>query len=711
MSKRDTIALRLALSIICGFPLGVYAQGVVGVPPTDVGRVGANWLAPGGDWRAAYNSPLAAINQSNVNRLGFAWSYPLGTDRGLEATPIVMNGVMYAVGNWGRVYAVNAVTGEPLWTYDPMPDGMWWGRYACCDAVNRGLALDHGTLYVGSLDGYLHAIDAKSGKRLWKVDTLPSRAPGAFHYFISGAPQPAADVVVIGNGGSDFTGARGFISAYDARTGGFRWRFYTVPHDPHAGEQEQEYLRKALGSWPKEYDWSSGGGGSAWDGMAYDPQLGLLYFGTAHASPYAVNLRDRGGSDQLYTDCIIAVHASDGRLAWYYQAVPGDGWDYDATAKLILADLTISGRTRQVLLQANKNGFFYVLDRASGEFLSGKPFAALNWTRGLDPRTHRPLANPGADWEHSPKLVLPAASGAHSWQPMSFSPGTGLVYIPAADSAMVYINTSRRPAGLTEGNFTAAFLFPEDYDPQALRELLGPLPSLSSLSQGAPSRNRGILRALDPVSGRIVWEQPGLDLWDGGVLSTGGNLVFRGDIAGKLNVYAADSGKLLEQIDVGTSIMAAPMSYEMNGVQYVAVMAGYGGGMLFKPFPPISAAYKYGNAGRIVTFKLDGGPVPKPAPVNAAAPTEVPRADGTPEQVLRGGILYSRYCSRCHVFGRGLLPDLRRMTPITHSLFKEIVLRGAFEAKGMARWDDVLTPADADAVHAYLIEQAGQAHE
>ena len=363
-----------------------------------------DWVAPGGDWRGGYYSPLARIDQANVSRLGFAWEYALGTNRGLEATPLVVDGVMYAVGNWGRVYALNAATGKAIWTYDPMPDGRWWGRYACCDAVNRGLVVTQGKVYVGSLDGYLHAIDAHTGRRVWQVDTLPSRTHGAFHYFISGAPQVAGDVVVIGNGGSDFTGARGFISAYDVKTGAFRWRFYTVPHDPGAGPQEQKPLERALETWPKRYDWSSGGGGSAWDGMAYDPQFGLIYFGTAHASPYAVYLRDHDGSDQLYTDCIIAVHAADGTLAWYYQTVPGDGWDYDATAKLILADLTIAGQPRRVLLQANKNGFLYVLDRTNGEFLSGRAFAALNWTRGLDPRTHRP-------WQIPP----PTGSARRSW--------------------------------------------------------------------------------------------------------------------------------------------------------------------------------------------------------------------------------------------------------------------------------------------------------
>jgi len=668
------------------------------------------WLTPGGDANGSYYSPLAAINGTNVTRLGLAWDYQLGTDRGLEATPIVVDGIMYAVGNWGRVYALDAANGTELWTYNPGVDGQWWGRYACCDVVNRGLAVAGNRIYVGSLDGYLHALDARTGKLIWKVDTLVSRGPKDFHYFISGAPVLAGKLVVIGNGGSDFTGARGFISAFDAGTGAFKWRFFTVPRDPRQGPQEEPHLTAALPTWSSGYDWSSGGGGSAWDGLAYDPQLRLVYAGTAHASPYRIELRPQGGADQLYTDSILAIHADTGELAWHYQTTPGDGWDYDATAKFILAKLQMQGRARKVLMQANKNGFFYVLDRATGEFLSGRPFAVINWTKGLDPRTYRPIPSLAANWQISPKLVFPAAIGAHGWQPMSYSPQTGLVYIPVAEAPMVYVDTSDRRAGLMEGNFHLAFFFPEDYAPLALESLFGPLPSLQALSKDSPGtpRSRGYLRAFDPRTGKLAWEVPGNSVWDGGILSTGGNLVIRGDAAGILSVYLATSGKLLKTIDVGTSIMAAPMSYRVNGTQYISMMAGYGGGLLFQPFPAGSAAYRYGNAGRIVTFKLDGGPVTKPEPVLEQPSAEPPTRYGTPVQIAEGEVLYNRYCARCHVFGRGLLPDLRRMQRETHLLFYEIVLHGVYQAKGMARWDDVLSRAGAESIHAYLVDQAWQ---
>jgi quinohemoprotein ethanol dehydrogenase len=670
------------------------------------------WLTPGRDAEGSYFSPLDSINDATVGRLGFAWAYDLGTRRGLEATPIVVDGVMYTSGNWGRVYALDAASGRELWTYDPQVPGKW-GRYACCDVVNRGVAVRDGHIYVASLDGYLHALDARTGRRLWRVDTLPGRKPADFPYFVTGAPLIAGELIVIGSGGSDFTGARGSISAYDLRTGSFRWRFYTVPRDPRLGPQEQAHLQAALKTWDRHYDWKFGGGGTVWDGMAYDASLRLIYFGTGNASPYQVVDVDRAGLDELYVASILAVRADSGELAWHYQPTPGDAWDYDSTAKLVLADLTIGAQRRSVLMQANKNGFFYVLDRRTGEFLAGQPFAAVSWTRGLDPGTHRPITAAQANWMREPRVIFPAATGAHGWQPMSYSPRTGLVYVPVIDAPMVYVNTEDRPAGLIEGNFDLAFFFPEDYDPQALEGLFGKLPSLDALGRTvkAPLRSRGVLRAVDPKTGSIVWEQPGGNVWDGGVMSTAGNLVFRGDAAGFLNVYAADSGRLLKRIEVGTSIMAAPMTYRAKGEQYVAVMAGYGGGLLYSPFPPDSAASRYGNEGRIVAFRLGGGPVPKPSAVTATSWPAPPVHEGTPAQVERGGVLYSRFCSRCHVFGRGMIPDLRRMSPTTQQLFYDIVLKGAYEAKGMARWDDVLSDSDAQAIHAYLVDQAWQARE
>jgi quinohemoprotein ethanol dehydrogenase len=664
------------------------------------------WFTTGGDGSGAYYSRLSGLNDTNVSRLGFAWDYPLHTSRGLEATPVVIDGIMYTSGNWGKVYALDAATGRELWVYDPVVDAQW-GRFACCDVVNRGVAVWRGKVYVASLDGYLHALDAATGRLIWKIDTLEARGSRDFHYFITGAPLIAGDLVVIGNGGADFKGARGSLSAYDIVTGRFRWRFFTVPRDPKQGPQDQPHLERAIATWSERYDWSTGGGGSVWDGLSYDPDLDLIYFGTANPSPYKVG-KESPSDDRLYAASILAIHGRSGQFAWHYQEVPGDGWDYDATQKMVLIDRVIEGRSRKVLMQAAKNGYFYVFDRVNGELLSAHPFSFVNWNKGIDARTHRPIRNPEADYGVHPALVFPAMTGAHSWQPMSFSEATGLVYIPVIDAPMVYIETTRLRAGLIEGNFNVTGVMPEDYDPQGLASLFGSLPSLQQLAGkvAKPAQSRGVLRAFDPIAGRVVWEQPGTSIWDGGVSSTAGNLVFRGDAAGRFNVYAADSGKLLKQLDVGTSIMAAPATYTVSGEQYVAVMAGYGGGILFMPFPKESAALHRGNAGRIVAFKLGGGEIPKPNLVSAMPLPQPPRREGAPAQIAAGEVLYNRFCARCHVFGDALLPDLRRLSAPTHQLFYEIVLNGAYRGKGMARWDDVLTRADAEAIHAYLIDQA-----
>src|SRR5580704_1338404 len=358
------------------------------------------WFTTGRDRSGAYYSPLGDINAGNVTRLGYAWEYRLGTRRGLEATPIVIDGVMYAVGNFGHVYVLDAASGRELWTYDPGVDGQW-GRYACCDANNRGVAVWKGRVYVGALDGYLHALDAASGKLLWKVDTLPARGPKT-PYTLSAAPVIAGNLVIVGSAGADFDGARGYVAAYDLDSGAFRWRFYTVPRDPKQGPQDQPHLVDAIKTWPTHYDWSTGGGATVWDGLAYDAQNGLVYFGTANASPYHGLHDPAGGGDELYVASIIAVHVATGELAWYYQEIPGEGSDYDTMNKLVLADLPVNGHNRHVIMQASKNGFLYVLDRLTGEFLAGKPFAHVNWTKGLDPKTHRPIMNPAVDWGRTP---------------------------------------------------------------------------------------------------------------------------------------------------------------------------------------------------------------------------------------------------------------------------------------------------------------------
>ena len=667
------------------------------------------WVSPGRDAGGTYFSPLSQINEHSVEKLGFAWQYALGTSRGLEATPVVVDGVMFAVGNLGRVYALNAATGARIWTFVPTID-MQWARYACCDVVNRGIAVWKGRVYVGALDGYLYALDADTGASIWKTDTLIGREKHV-PYTLTGAPVVTRDSVIIGNAGADYPGVRGYISAFDLDTGRLKWRFFTVPRNPALGVQDQPHLAAAVKSWDPQHRWEAGGGGAVWDGLTYDSKNDLVFLGTANVSPYNTREDGRKGGDELYACSVIAVHASNGALAWYYQEVPDDRWDFDSTQKFIMTTLTIDAVRRDVLMHAPKNGFFYVFDRATGEVLSAKNYVFVNWTQGLDPVTHKPRPNAAADYEKKPALVWPSAFGAHSWQPMSFDPQTGLVYIPATETSNVMIDLSARPLKTLDGWFTTEGIMADDYDPGHTARLYGTLPSLESLERQSPGpiKAQGVLKAWDPVRERVVWQVAGSTLWDGGVMSSGGNLVWRGDARGFMNVYAADSGRLIKSIDVGTSIMAAPITYRIKGEQVVAFMAGYGGGGGFS-FDPQTAAYQYGNAGRIVALKLGGGSVPKPPLLAADPPFQQPSA--RPEsraQVSRGEILYKRTCSRCHVFGRGMLPDLRRMSSETRKIFYDIVLRGAYQPRGMGRFDDVLSQTDAEAIHAFLVEQEWKA--
>jgi len=667
------------------------------------------WFTTGRDGNGTYFSPLTQIDASNVTRLGFAWEYRLGTRRGLEATPVVVDGALYVSGNFGRVYAVDAATGAERWRYDPEVDGQW-GRYACCDAVNRGVAVWQGRVYVGSLDGYLHAIDATTGRRIYKVDTFPARGP-KHPYTITGAPVIAGDVVVIGSGGADFPGVRGNVAAYDLETGALRWRFYTVPRDPKEGPQDQPHLAKAIETWDPRHPWEKGSGGTVWDGISYDPALKLVYVGTANGAPYNIKDDGRKGGDDLYAASIIAIHADTGALAWYYQTTPEDRWDYDSTQKMVLAELEFPAGPRKVLMQAAKNGFYYVLDRVTGELLSADPFAFVNWTKGIDKRTGRPIPNPAIEYVDDPKLIFPANSGAHSWQPMSYDPTKRVTYIPAMEWPMVYIETTKRRAGYVEGWFTVNAFPPEMYDRAGLRSLYGDLPPIEKLDKGLPpAKSRGFLRAYDVEHHKVLWEVPTATSWDGGVLSTASGLVIQGDAAGKLNVYAAQSGQKLASVEVGTGMLAAPISYQVGGVQYLAILAGYGGNAVNYPLSTDMVAYRADNEGRLIALKLGGGPVPQPAALADEPFPQPPPHEGPRTAVARGEVLYNRFCGRCHILGRGILPDLRRLSAAKHQIFYDIVLNGVLAPNGMGRWDDVLSRADAEAIHAYIVDEAWKAY-
>lgn len=658
------------------------------------------WMTAGRNFQEHHHSPLDQINAKNARRLGLAWEQEarnaLGTTpRGLEATPVVVDGTMYTSGAWGVVYAIDARTGKRLWRYVPDVNASY-ARRACCDVVNRGVEVRNGTVYVGTLDGYLVALDARTGAVRWKVDTITDRSDS---YTITSAPQIAGDKIVIGNSGAEF-GVRGYVTAYDTASGEQAWRFYTVPGDPDEGF-EHPAMKKAAKTWDPDSKWEAGGGGTVWGEMAYDPELNLLYVGTGNATPYPQEYRSPSGGDNLFLASILAINPDTGRLEWYYQTTPGEQWDYTATQHMILDELKIDGRRRKVLMQAPKNGFFYVLDRKTGEFISAEPYVTVTWAKGIDPETGRPIVAEQGDYGKKPKLIYPSMYGGHNWQPMSYHPGTGLVYIPEIDFANLLKleeDFEHRPApSMTNMGIGGAF---------------PPLPdSLQKYAEGQPPNTEWQERlvAWDPVEQKEVWSVPREAMFNGGVLSTDGNLVIQGTASGYLKVHHARTGELLKKIHVGTGIMAGPMTYTVADTQYVAVMAGYGGAQL-NPYGPNVAAQTYQNYGRILAFKLGGGPVSLPPKVDIPEKvSKPPNFNTTAKQIQKGKKLYSTHCAHCHSAvqpdNNAGYPSLALLTRDLHKAFRDIVLEGTMSSRGMASFADVLSEEDADAIQAYIISR------
>lgn len=676
------------------------------------------WLGLGRTYRADRFSPLTRITADNAKQLGFAWEYQAPSrrgrvDHGQEATPIVVDGVLYVSGPWGTAFAVDAKTGQEKWRYDPPVDGSY-GRRACCDVVSRGLSVWGGRVYVATLDGWLVALDAATGKEVWKADTFVDR--DTRFYTITGPPIVAKDVVVVGNSGAEF-GVRGYITAYDLATGKQRWRFFTVPGDPAKGPDEHPEVTLARKSWDPKSDWASGLGGTVWGEMNYDPELNLLYVGTGNSSPYPMWFRSPAGGDNLFLTSILAINPDDGRMKWYYQTTPGEIWDYTATMNMILADLTIGGKPRKVIMQAPKNGFYYVLDRETGQFISAEPFVYVNWASRID-SAGRPVLTGKALYRDKPAAIFPTQTGGHNWQPMAFNPQTGLVYIPARDEGMIMFSDQTYkwlPGDVNMGSAAVFGELPKEF--KASQELPMTVSAelaaqLRQATAGEPSMaTQEFLLAWDPVAQKERWRVPiSKTEWiGGGVLTTAGNLVIQGTGSGKLVVYRADTGEKLHELEVGTGIIAAPVSYEIDGEQYVALIAGFGGAV--NPvLSPETAAAHYQNYGRILAFKLGGGSVPLP-------PKRVPQAVPEPPTVAwyadsladRGSGLYALRCARCHG-GKGeqqlsAYPDLHRLPAATHEIFDSVVLGGKYAPNGMASFADVLTPADARAIHAYLIRE------
>lgn len=645
-----------------------------------------NWLMYGRTYDDHRFSPLKQINEESVAKLGLVWSRELGTTRGLEATPLVADGVLYLTSSWSVVHAIDAKTGAVRWTYDPsVPRSRAF--FICCDVVNRGVALHGGKVYFGALDGRLIALDMRTGKPVWSVDTVDKTRPFA----ITGYPRIVKGLVLIGNAGAEY-GVRGYVSAYDAETGKLAWRTYTVPGDPAAGF-ESKAIEQAAKTWHGEW-WTVGGGGTAWEGIVYDPELDLVFFGTGNATAWYRALRGPEG-DNLYTASILAVHVSTGELAWYFQTTPGDNWDYDATQPLLQADLTIGGRPRKVIMQASKNGFFYVLDRTNGEFISAGPFVkGITWATGIDPKTGRPIESPTAYAGAQPVIVSPDPGGAHNWNAMAFNPNTGLVYLPAKVATQALHapdpNWKYNPKRDNVG-------YDDRYD-GPLNDTMKTLPPPS-----------GELLAWDPVKQRAAWRASYPVVEGGGVLTTAGNLVVQGRADGMLAAYRASDGKLLWEFDAGTGIMAPPVTYLVDGVQFVSVLAGWGGpDGLYNA--PDRGKVKPGH-GRILTFALGANATLTVPPFGH---TELPKPaislNASPETVKEGSKLYGSNCQYCH--GKdavaGPLPDLRYATKEVHDQFAAIVLEGARAPLGMPSFKELLKADQVTAIQAYILSRAGE---
>ena len=662
-----------------------------------------NWLSHGRTYEEQRFSPLNKINKDTVKELGLVWSKDMGTNRALESTPIVVDGIMFFTSTWSRVYAVDALTGETIWTFDPKVPGEW-ARKACCDIVNRGVAVYNGKVYSASLDGRLFSLNAETGDKVWEVDTIIDRTRA---YTITGAPRVAKGKVYIGNGGAEY-GVRGYVTAYDSETGDQAWRFFTVPGNPALGFEDptQEMAAK---TWKGTNWWEFGGGGTVWNSIVYDPDFNNIYLGVGNGSPWTREIRSPGGGDNLFLASIVAVDADTGIYKWHYQTTPEDNWDYTAVQDMALADMEIDGEKKKVLLQAPKNGFFYVIDRSDGKVLRAHPFAAVTWATHVDLETGRPVENPAVDYSENGSWVLPGPLGAHNWQAMSIDLEAGLAYIPTQENPFFYaIQEDYKKTGVYKRN-------PGRWNMGI---------EMSSLAQNILNNLEtmpnpgGYLKAFNPLTGETKWSVPIPHYWNGGVLGTAGGLVFQGDALGMFSAYDKENGERLWQFNTYTSMLAPPITFEIDGEQYVSILTGSGGGDLFggEPLPPIEiqASLTYNNFGRLLVFKLGGN---KTLPIPNARDKTIPEqklANVSVKQIQNGESNYNDYCAVCHGFivkSAGGIPDLRKMSAGTHDTFNQIVLEGLLASNGMASFADVLSEEEIQNIHHYVKARAHEDRE
>jgi quinohemoprotein ethanol dehydrogenase len=653
------------------------------------------WMSYGRDYSEQRYSPLKQINPDSVKRLGLAWYADL-TERGgsYETTPIVVDGRLFLTSPWSKVYAFDAKSGKQLWKYDPKVPGEYAVKL-CCGIVNRGVAVWQGKVIWGTLDGRLIAVDAGTGKKVWQVQATDPRKTLS----ITGAPRIADGRIFMGEAGSEFE-QRGYLAAYDAENGKELWRWWSVPGDP-AKAFEQPELKWAAKTWTGEW-WKAGGGGTPWDAINYDPVTDLVYIGTGNGAPWPAEIRSPGGGDNLFTSSIVALEAKTGKYRWHYQETPDDSFDFDSTQQIITADLAIQGAKKHVVMHAPKNGMFYELDAFTGKLLAAKPYVpTLNWMTGLDPNG-RPILNPEANYGKTGRgfHVVPSAGGAHSWHPMAFNPETGLVYIPTNYSSFPLV----AEAGAKMGNQLLSINVAKHPD--------DPPPKLDG--------SGNYILAWDPVNMKAAWKQP-LGTSKAGVMTTGGNLVFQGYSpmtfgppvadaqpvpAKSFSAYRADTGERVWTTETQAGIVGGPVSYAVEGEQYVAVVAGTSG---------FGGNYWAPTYSRLLVYKLDGNAT-LPATVAYTPPVLNPPADfGDAGQLEVGEHQYTAHCASCHgnntPMGRlsSVFPDLRYAGALWASdAFKSIVIDGALEADGMVSFRKMLTLQDAEAIRAYVVHIANE---
>ena len=685
----------LALLILLSFSSVINASLVVN--QTALINPKGEWLNHGRTYKEQRYSPLTDINKNNVNELDLAWSFKFDTARGMEATPILHDGVLYVSTGWSHVHAIDARSGDELWHYDAKVPKSQLAK-TCCGPVNRGVAIwqkDNSSplqIFFGSLDGRLIALDAKTGKENWSVQSTPTDG----NYSITGAPRIVKDMVIIGNGGGEL-GVRGYITAYDVSSGDMRWRFYTVPGDRNK-PQESEALKKALPTWSGE-EWYKlgGGGGTVWDSIVFDPELDILYIGTGNGSPWNRDLRSPGGGDNLYLSSIVAINPDNGKYIWHYQTTPADNWDYTATQQMILAEIEINNEIRSVIMQAPKNGFFYVLDRKTGELISAEKFGHVTWATHVDMETGKPVESEFADYqENGGSYIWPSPYGAHNWQPMSYSKKTGYIYIPVQTIPAYF--SGQKEVSYKVNRWNTGVNLNESRSPASW---VAAKASLDALVYGE-------LVAWDPIKQERAWTVRHPKPSNGGTLSTAGDLVFQGTWDGAFAAYDALSGDQLWQYQSDSAILAGPITYELDGEQYVAVTQGSGGVVMLTIGEEIRKNFV--NQNRLLVFKRGDFNLERLTANNTMASLKSVKFEHDLDiaRVKNGEYLYHNNCASCHGLdakSNYVVPDLRYMSEETHDNFATIVLGGSLTHKGMIGFYETLSLDDVGMIHDYLRDE------